>query len=252
MFETFSMKQLKRAFAITKKDLRIYYNKGPVLIFGLITPAFLFLAFFIGRNLTVEELFPGLIGMAVFFSSTSIGPGIVPWETRSRTLERLLSTPISVWAIFLGDVLASFLYGLIISLVPLIIGVIFGAVVHCWLTLCLSIALASFCFSSLGILMSAYPPSDIPATVMMVSSLVKFPLLFISGVFIPLGQMPSWSRILASISPLTYFVDLTRYSTQQANYFPITVDFAALIIFTLVFLTAAIKIHEKTLPRRLL
>ncbi|RQD80108.1 MAG: ABC transporter permease, partial [Methanocalculus sp. MSAO_Arc2] len=30
--------QLRRAFAITKKDIRIYYAKGPVVIFGLFMP----------------------------------------------------------------------------------------------------------------------------------------------------------------------------------------------------------------------
>jgi len=251
LFENLSFEQLQRAFAIMKKDLRIYYNKAPVLIFGLIAPAFLFLAYFIGRNLSIEELFPGLLGMGVFFSSMSIGPGIVPWETRSKTLERLLSTPVSVWAIFLGDVLASFIYGLAISTVPLIIGLVFGVVVHCWFTLLLSIVLAAFCFSAFSILLSAYPPSDTPATVMMISTLVKFPLIFISGVFIPIGKMPFWSRIFASISPLTYFIDLVRYSTQRASYYPVMINFIALVFFAVIFLVGAVKIHERTLPERL-
>jgi len=62
--------QLKRSFAIAKKDIRIYYSKGPVVVFGLIFPLFLLLAFTIGRNVSAKELFPGLIGMAVFFTAT--------------------------------------------------------------------------------------------------------------------------------------------------------------------------------------
>jgi len=109
--------QLKRAFAIAKKDLRIYYKRAPVLIYGIIMPFFLFLAFFIGRNMPIKQLFTGLLGMALFFSSMSIGPAIVPFEARTRTLERLVSTPVSVWALLIGDVVASFLYGLLISAV---------------------------------------------------------------------------------------------------------------------------------------
>lgn len=242
------LEQLERAFAIAKKDLRIYYKRGPVVIFGLIMPLFLFLAFSIGRSMPVEQLFTGLLAMTIFFSSMSIGPAIVPFEARSRTLERLISAPISVWAIFIGDVIASFVYGLLISTVPLIIGLALGVNMGNSLVLCLGVILAALCFASFGVLLSAYPPTDVPSTVMMISNLVKFPLVFISGVFIPIH---GWGRIIASISPLTYFTDLVNYCTQGNSYYSVFVDFIALIGFTLLFLIVAIKIHEKTLPERL-
>ncbi len=243
--------QLKRALAIAKKNLRIYYRRGPVVIFGLLMPFFLFLAFFIGRNMQIERLFTGLLGMTIFFSSMSIGPVIVPFEARSRTLERLLSTPVSVWALLMGDVIASFLYGFLISFVPLIIGLILGVNIANGLVLSLGMVLAAFCFSSFSVLLSAYPPTDVPSTVMMVSNLVKFPLVFISGVFIPICELQDWGRIVASFSPLTYFTDLVNYSTQGISYYSVFVDFAALMGFTVLFLVFAIKIHEKTLAERL-
>jgi len=242
------LEQLKRSFAIAKKDLRIYYKRAPVLIFGLVMPFFLFLAFSIGRSMPVEQLFTGLLGMTIFFSSMSIGPAIVPFEARSRTLERLVSAPVSVWAIFIGDVIASFVYGLLISTVPVIIGLVFGVNIVNSLVLCLGVILAAFCFASFGVLLSAYPPTDVPSTVMMISNLVKFPLVFISGVFIPIR---GWGRVIASISPLTYFTDLVNYCTQGTSHYSVFVDFIALIGFTLLFLIVAIKIHEKTLPERL-
>jgi len=242
------LEQLERAFAIAKKDLRIYYKRGPVVIFGLIMPLFLFLAFSIGRSMPIEQLFTGLLAMTIFFSSMSIGPAIVPFEARSRTLERLISAPVSVWAIFIGDVIASFVYGLLISTVPLIIGLALGVNMGNSLVLCLGVILAALCFASFGVLLSAYPPTDVPSTVMMISNLVKFPLVFISGVFIPIH---GWGRIIASISPLTYFTDLVNYCTQGNSYYSVFVDFIALIGFTLLFLIVAIKIHEKTLPERL-
>jgi ABC-2 type transport system permease protein len=245
------LEQLKRAFIIAKKDLRIYYKRGPVVIFGLVMPFFLFLAFFIGRNLPTERLFTGLLGMTIFFSSMSIGPAIVPFEARSRTLERLLSTPVSIWALLIGDVIASFFYGFLISVVPLIIGLALGINIVNPLILCLGMVLATFCFASFSVLLSAYPPTDIPSTAMMVSNLVKFPLVFISGVFIPIWEIQDWGRIIASFSPLTYFTDLVNYCTQEISYYSVFVDFIALLGFTMLFLIVSIKIHEKTLPDRL-
>lgn len=247
----FIIEQFRRSLVIIKKDIRIYYSKAPVVIFGLITPFFLFLSFYIGRNMPAEALITGLLGMTAFFTATSVGPAIVPWEAMAKTLERLISAPISLWAIFLGDVLSSFLFGVIFSLVPLMIGGFIGAEIVNPLILGLSIIVAAFCFASFSILLSAYPPANSPATIMMQSSLIKFTLVFISGIFIPIEQMPFWGKPVSLISPLTYFVDLARYSLQGTSYYPIALDFAVLIAFTLIFLVAAMKIHKRTMQKRL-
>lgn len=243
--------QFKRSLAIVKKNIRIYYSKGPVIIFGLLVPFFLFLSFYIGRNLPAEALIPGLLGMTAFFTATSVGPAIVPWEARAKTLERLISSPISLWAIFLGDVLSSFLFGAFVSLFPIIVALFIGIEMVNLLVLALGVILATFCFASLSILLSSYPPTDTPAGVMMISSMVKFPLVFISGIFIPIEELPSWGKTLSSISPLTYFTDLARNSMQGRSYYPVELDLVVLLIFAIVFLVAAIKIHERTMPKRL-
>ena len=243
--------QLKRSFVITKKNVKIYYSKGPVVIFGMVFPLFLFLAYTIGRSMSLEELLPGLIGMTTFFTATSVGPSIMPWETRSKTLERLLCCPVSIWAILLGDMFSSFLFGFAISVIPLLFALFLNIGFLNFMILFFGLVLATFCFSALSVLLSAYPPTDIPATAMMLSSLVKFPLVFISGVFISIEQMPFWGRIIASFSPLTYFTDLARYLILNAGYYPLTLDFSMVAIFTLIFLVAAVKLHEKTLTKRI-
>ena len=243
--------QLKRSFAITKKNIRIYYSKGPVIIFGLLLPFFLFLAYIVGRSMSIKELLPGLISMTAFFTATSVGPSIMPWETRSRTLERLLCCPISVWAILLGDMISSFIFGLAISIIPLISTLILGVDILNFSVLLVGLILAAFCFSALSVLLSAYPPSDIPATAMMLSTLVKFPLIFISGVFVPIRQMPVWGKIIASFSPLTYFTDMARHLILNCGYYPLLLDFVMIPIFTVIFLIASVRVHEKTLTKRI-
>ena len=243
--------QLKRSFVITKKNVKIYYSKGPVVIFGMVFPLFLFLAYTIGRSMSLEELLPGLIGMTTFFTATSVGPSIMPWETRSKTLERLLCCPVSIWAILLGDMFSSFLFGLAISVIPLLFALFLNIGFLNFMILLFGLVLATFCFSALSVLLSAYPPTDIPATAMMLSSLVKFPLVFISGVFISIEQMPFWGRIIASFSPLTYFTDLARHLILNGGYYDLILDFSMVAIFTLIFLVAAVKLHEKTLTKRL-
>jgi ABC-2 type transport system permease protein len=213
--------QLKRSLAIMRKDILIYYLKGPVIIFGILIPLFLFLAFLTGsKNLSTDFLISGLIAMTMLFTATSVSPVITPWESQMNTLERLMTYPISIYTLILGDILASVIFGALITMVPVIIGVIIGINIIHPIILIIGIILASLCFSSLGLLM-ATPPTNAPSNVMMISSLIKFPLVFISGIFIPLENMPFWGKSIASFSPLTYFTDLTRYSLGNGSYYSI-------------------------------
>ncbi|HNO08561.1 MAG: ABC transporter permease [Methanoregulaceae archaeon] len=243
--------QVRRAWAIAKKDIRIYYIKGPVLIFGIFMPVFLFLAFLMGsRQLPLAFLVSGLVGMALFFTATAVSPAIFPWEGQAKTLERLASCPITVEAIVFGDMIASTLFGIGITLITVIIGLVLGLSLLHAVTLGAGILLAACCFSAIGMLL-AVPPTNTPSNIMMLSSLIKFPLVFISGIFIPLEQMPPWGLALAVCSPLTYFTDLVRYSFTGTNYFPVLGDIAALIVFTLIFTAGTMYLHKRTMPKRM-
>ena len=243
--------QVRRAWAIARKDIRIYYIKGPVLIFGIFMPVFLFLAFLMGsRQLPLAFLVSGLVGMALFFTATAVSPAIFPWEGQAKTLERLASCPITVEAIVFGDMIASTLFGIGITLITVIIGLALGLPLLHAITLGAGILLAACCFSAIGMLL-AVPPTNTPSNIMMLSSLIKFPMVFISGIFIPLEQMPPWGLALAAFSPLTYFTDIVRYSFTGTNYFPVPGDVAALILFTIVLTAGTMYLHKRTMPKRM-
>jgi len=242
--------QARRSLAIARKDIRIYYSKGPVIIFGVLFPVFLFLSFTIGRQLSVDFMIPGLLGMVLFFTATSVSPIVVPWEAQARTLERLMSCPVRIETIILGDILASFVFGVGISLVTIIFGLFLGVTISSLVVFAVAVILAAFCFASLGSVFSI-PPTSLPATVNMIASVVKFPVVFISGIFIPLDQLPVWGQAIAYVSPLTYFTDIARNSIQGQGHLPVAIDFLALLGFTAVFLVVAMKLHQKTMPRRI-
>jgi len=116
---------LNAAWAIAKKDARIYYLRPGPLMFGIMFPFFMFLSFAIGRNAPASTLIPGLTAMTIFFSASSIGPVSIPMERRVKTFERLLSAPVSFYAVFLGKILAGFMFCLAIGVIPIIVGMIF-------------------------------------------------------------------------------------------------------------------------------
>ena len=245
------MKSLRRSWAFAKKDVRIYYLKGPVLIFGILFPVFLFLAFAVGRDVPADSLVPGLIGMALFFTASATTPAILPFETRTRTLERLLAAPVTLPVLVGGDVLAAVLFGLFLSLVPVLIGFLaLGAGLAQPLLLALAVLLSAVCFATLGTLFST-PPTDEPSSVMTIANLVRLPLIFISGVFVPISDMPAWGQLLSRVSPLTYTTELVRHATGHAAQIGAGACIAALVGFTLVFWFVSLALHSRNMSRRL-
>jgi len=242
---------LRGVLTVARKDMRIYYRKAPVYIFGLLMPTFLFFAFFIGRDLDPAKYFPGFLAMTLFFTSSSVGPIIVPWEKQAGTFERLLSMPLTVTSIILGDMLAGAIFGLLISVIVGVVGIVLlGLSVTNVVLLAVLFVLGNACFAAMGELLSS-TGGRVPSNVMMLSSLVRFPLIFISGVFISLSDMTSLGLLAAHFSPLSYLVDGIGASMGQNTVFSWGVDILSLLVFTVLFVFASGRVLRRSLMKGL-
>lgn len=111
-----------------------------------------------------------------------------------------------------GESLSGFLYSLGIACIPLAIGlIVFRMTVLNATVLAVALVLTAFCFATLGTLFAAYPIENV-GEVMSMLNLVRLPLIFISGVFIPLSAMPAVGQEIALFSPLTYGNDMIEYA----------------------------------------
>ena len=233
-----------RAWAIAEKDIRIYYAKPPVLMWGILMPFFTFLSWSVGRNRPAGALIPSLVAITVFFTASSNGPVIFPWEKRVRTFERLLAAPVSLAAVLLGKTLAGMVFGVTVALLPLIVGwTAFGAQVTDLATLGLTLLVAAGAFSSLGVLFSTKPGRDV-GSVMMPATMIRWPLLFISGLFIPLGDLGDWGRMVSFLSPLRFANDALNGAIGGTAYYAPVLDLAILAAFWGLFLWAGLRLHE--------
>ncbi|MBS7633821.1 ABC transporter permease, partial [Candidatus Bathyarchaeota archaeon] len=161
------------------------------------------------------------------------------------TFERLLSAPISFYSIMLGKTLGGFLFSLAIGVIPLLIGLVwFGTLVISVLGLILGLALSVFCFATLGIMFASFPTEN-PGDIMMLLNFVRLPLIFISGLYIPIESLPEWGRAVAAFSPLTYANDLVRYALEGTTSYGPTVDSIVLLFFTAVFLFVGMRLDKK-------
>lgn len=238
--------EMAQAWAVAVKDVRIYYLTPPMIMFGLLLPFFLFFSFSVKRDIGAEVGLARLLALTTFFTASSAGPVIIPLERRTGTYDRLLAAPMSLATLLLGKTLVGAFFAAVVSVVPFLIS---------WLGLGVSIAnagllaagavLAALAFSAFGLVFASIPTRSVGG-IMMPSTLVRWPLLFISGIFIPLAEMASWSRALAYVSPLTYAQDLFNHAVLGSGYFPAWLDLALLPILLVLFLIPAAWLHHRS------
>ncbi len=233
------------AWAIAKKDLKSYYARPGAVMFGIMFPLFMFLSFIVGRNIPVEQALPGLTSMVVMFSASSIGPFSIPLERRLKTFDRLLSAPISFHAILAGKVFAGALYGLAVGAVPVAVGTLaLGAEVPSPGLLILDLAVSSACFAAMGVMFASFPTEN-PGNVTIAMNFVRLPMLFVSGVFVPLSGASLAVRLASLVSPLTYSNDLARVSYGVGGMMSAVLDVAGLLAFAAVFVALGAVLHRR-------
>ena len=236
-------REMRVAWAIGEKDIRIYYAKPPSLMFGILFPFSMFLSFVIGRNIPVDQAIPVLVAQTLFFASSSIGPITIPLERRIRTFDRFLSAPVSLTTVLLGKTIAGFIYGLGVSIIPILIGVtFFQSNVTDLFALMVGMILSALGFAAMGIMFASLPGQG-PGQVMMPLNFVRIPLLFISGVFVPIKDLPAWGQLLSMFSPLTHSIELIRGGLGGENFFGSLVNIGVLSFFLVVFLLVGIRFH---------
>jgi len=236
------LRELSVALAVAEKDIKVYYAKPSSIMFGFLFPLSMFLSYIVGRGIGVDKAIPVLVAQTLLFASSSIGPVTIPMERRVKTFDRFLTAPVTLQSILIGKTLAGLLYGAAASLIPVGIGLIAGMRVASPSELAVGIVLSSATFSCMGVMFASIPTQS-PGQVMMPLNFVRIPLLFISGVFIPIEKLPLWGRTLAAASPLSYSMDLVRAGIEGSKYFGASISILGLIAYLIIFLMVSIRFH---------
>ncbi len=240
-----ALDQAVRGAAVFVKDIRVYYLTPPMIMFGLLLPLFLFFSFSVNRDMGVEMGTARLLAITTFFTASSAGPVIIPMERKSGTYDRLLTAPISLNTLLLSKTAVGAFFGFAVALVPLAVAVTVLRVGIASLPLLgAALLLSSGCFAALGLVFASVPTKSV-GNIMMPSTLVRWPLLFVSGIFIPLEEMAPWTLPFAFASPLTYAQDLFDRALLGTSYLPTALDLLALPLLFVLFLVPAGILHHR-------
>ena len=197
-----------------------------------------------------EFVAPGIMAMVVMMSLMTGLPHAISYEKDMGTLDGMLAAPTSRWSIILGKVMAQSTTGLIQGFIILLLSVLlFGVAIHgSILLVVLLIILTVFSFVGLGILITSFADKEETATMVMMT--LMFPMMFLSGVFFPIQQMPSFMQSLANFLPLTYAADAMRkVMVLGAGTQAILTDVIVLAVFGSVLLAVAVPMFKRAMSR---
>jgi len=237
--------ELAQAWAVAVKDIKVYYFRPGMIMFGFLMPFFMFFSFAVRREMAAAQGVARLLALTTFFTAAAAGPFIIPLERRLGTYDRLLAAPMSLLTLLLGKTAVGAFFALVISAVSLLIGVVVFrvAIAQPWL-LVVGVPLGAFAFSALGLIFGSIPTRN-PGDVQMPSTLLRWGLLFISGVFIPLEGMAPAARTVAYLSPLTYSQDLMNHAVLGEGLLSPWLDLAVLLVAGILFLIPALGLHRR-------
>lgn len=170
-------------------------------------------------------MFPGIIGMTVLMTSLMSGVSVV-WDREFGFLKEVLVAPISRVAVATGKTLGGATIALIQGIMILLFAPLFGVTLPLGtLPLLIPTMFVVACaLAALGILLASLIKSMEANQAVM--QLLVFPMVFLSGIFFPMRNLPQWMSVLVKLNPATYAVDPIRQlllGTEPASYLGITI-----------------------------
>ncbi len=231
---------------IALKDLRAYYLKPPNISWGILLPFAFVLAFVIRMPGEVRSLVPGLLGLTLLFGTSSMEAIVIVFERRIGSLERLVLAPIRLPALLAGKLLGGMVFGLTVTAAVLVISLpLFGIEVANWPLLGLGLLLSSAAFSALGAFVSVAVKEVFEAQTL--ANALRFPMIFLGGVFVPVASLPPWLQAIARALPLTYSVEVLQAALQGEGVQHAAVDLAVLAGFAAILFWVAVRILARRL-----
>jgi len=163
-----------------------------------------------GKPNYFEFMAPGIMAMVIMMATMTGLASSISREREIGTMDGILAAPISRLSIVVGKSLAQTVRGIAQALITLALAVVlFGVTVHgSWWLLGLLLVLAVVSFIGLGIMISAMASSQETASMVMMT--FTFPMIFLSGAFFPIQQMPVALQWVSKAIPLTYSVEALR------------------------------------------
>lgn len=188
---------------------------------------------------------PGIMTMTVMMSVMTGLPVAISQEKEIGTMEGMMVAPINRLSIILGKTLGQTVRGLIQGAIILGLSLgLFGVAIQGKLLVFGLLLLGVFAFVGLGVVITSFAKDQETAQMMMTT--LMFPMIFLSGVFFPIQQMPWYMQSISRFLPLTYAADaLRKVMVLGADIPAISSELIILIVFGALMTAIAVPVFRR-------
>jgi ABC-2 type transport system permease protein len=182
----------------------------------------------------ISYLVPSILGMSLMQLGIFSAIPLVA-DRQKLILKRLQATPLRRWQLVGSNVLMRLLIAVLQTAIIVGVGssLYHVQIAGSWLLIGALILLGSLAFIALGYVIASFAPTEEAANGM--TSVVQFPLMFLSGIFFPIDAMPDALKSVARVLPLTYLGDgLRQVMVDGTPFSPLWLCFAVLIVWLVV------------------
>ena len=193
---------------------------------------------------------PGIMAMTVMMSVMTGLPAAISQEREVGTLDGMMVAPINRLSVILGKTLAQMARGILQGILILVLSILlFGVTIHGNILLVFGLLLLGvFSFVGLGVVLSSFAKDQETAVMMMTT--IMFPMMFLSGVFFPIEQMPWFMQSISKFLPLTYVADaLRKVMVLGADIPAISPELLILIVFGIIMTAIAVPLFKRAMTR---
>lgn len=245
---------MKAIYILWLRQVKKYFRSKSRIIGSMAQPLLFLVAFGFGFGSIYERagegnyiqyLAPGIITMTMVMTAIFSGIDVI-WDRKFGFLKETMVAPVPRWQIFLGKILGgstvATIQGLVVFGLTLMVGF---RPINWWMTLItlLFAFLINILFTAMGIIIAS-KLEDMQGFQLIMNFLIM-PIVFLSGTFFPLENLPKGVEFITKINPLSYGVDGLRGSFIGVSNFGLWNDASILIILGLLLLGLGTYFFEK-------
>jgi ABC-2 type transport system permease protein len=204
--------------AIIKRNiLKLIRDKMRLFATLFMTVMFLFIFSFVTKSVMVgmsnplSYLISGIIIMTVFQTSLNNSMNILE-DISSGFMKEILVAPIKRWQIAIGQVLSSAIIAVLQGMIIIVMGIFLGLRLTIFSVVLMIIIMifTGITFSSIGLYLAAKSKNS--TNFQLLITIISFPLMFLSGAYIPTMVIPQILMPVIFVNPLTHTTAIFRYA----------------------------------------
>jgi ABC-2 type transport system permease protein len=226
-------------------ERKMFWRNPTAAFFSFLLPLiflFLFGAVFSGNQANLNVLVPGIAGLSVMATTFNALATQMTFLREQGVLKRVRGTPLPGTSYLSGIIGSAATNAVIQILIIIVAGKLFFGLgwPKDWAELAVFTVLGVACFAAMGVAFSHVIPNFEAAPAY--TNLVFLPMIFISGVFFDVDNVPTFLRDIANALPLVHVIN--GISAALVTGAPITdhlSDLAVVAVWTIACIILAVR-----------